>query len=430
MNSKIILSMIAAIAVVGSAGLFYGLSTTDSAPHKSLAVDEGIPTVIHGNPTSNLTLSSFETTDTLKKFSSAEELKKYLVEVEARKILRNTGSIFPDGTTFAVPFMMEGAVESEGLSLAGVAADKSQLLGSGTYSTTNVQVSNVDEPDFLKNDGKYTYIVSGDKLTIIDAYPAESAKIVLKIGLDVQGQNLQNIFLNKDRLVIFYQGSGEQYFIQQYDYIPTPNYMPTTHALVLDVSDKENPKIVKDYEVDGNYYNARMIGNYAYFIANTGVDYRNPILPVLKESSRTVMTPDVFYFDNPEEYYNFNTITAFDIFGDEINSETFMMGYANTIYVSQDNIYITYQKNLPYTYYEDHGKDRFFKIIVPLFPEEVQSQIKSIESSNLDSNEKWNKISDLLQDKYNSMSESEKNKLFGKIQNALEEYETKLQQET
>ena len=126
----------------------------------------------------------------------------------------------------------------------------------------------------------------------------------------------------------------------------------------------------------GNYYNARMIGNYVYFIVNNGVDYRDPILPVLKESSKIVMMPDVYYFDNPEQYYNFNTVTSFDIFGDGINSQTFMMGYTNTMYVSDDNIYLAYQKNFPYYYYETHGKDRFFKIIVPLLSDDVQAQIK------------------------------------------------------
>ena len=52
--------------------------------------------------------------------------------------------------------------------------------GGSEYSTTNVQVQNVDEPDYLKNDSKYVYIVSHNTLSIIDAYPAESAKLSSK----------------------------------------------------------------------------------------------------------------------------------------------------------------------------------------------------------------------------------------------------------
>ena len=426
MNYKITIILVAAIAVAGTAGLFYGLSPINS--------DKNIDT-FYFNDTSDTISSSLQTNDELKKFSSTDEIKKFLLDAEARNTILNGGNIMLDrialptmsvGEGAPVPF---GSTENSGSVTLGD-PDANKNSGSDQYSTTNLQVGNVEEPDFLKNDGKYAYILSGDKLTIIDAYPGESAKVVLKIGLDVQGQSLQNMFLNKDRLVIFYQGSGEQYSIQQYDYIPRPIYTPTTHALVMDVSDKENPKIVKDYEVNGNYYNARMIGNYAYFIVNNGVDYRNPIMPLLKESSKTIITPDVYYFDNPEQYYNFNTITSFDIFGDKINSQTFMMGYTNMMYVSEDNIYLTYQKNFPYMYYEANGKDRFFNVVVPLLPEDAQSQIKSIENSNLGFDDKWNKIADLLQDTYNKMPESDKKVLFEKIQKAIDEYEIKIQQET
>ncbi|MGH9922842.1 MAG: beta-propeller domain-containing protein, partial [Nitrososphaerales archaeon] len=298
------------------------------------------------------------------------------------------------------------------------------------FSTTNVQVSNVDEPDFLKNDGKYAYILSNDKLTIVEAYPAEDAKVILKVGLDVQGQFLQNMFLNEDRLVIFYQGQGEEYTIQEYDYIPRPIYSQKTHALVLDVSDKENPKTIKNFEVDGYYHSARMVNDHVYFIVNNGIDYQYPIIPGIMESSERIMSPDVYYFDNPEQYYTFNTVAALNIFGDEINAETFMMSSASTIYVSEDSIYITYMKNLPYDFYRMNNKAKFFDVILPLLPDSVQNEIKAIANSDLDSNEKWNRISDLLEETYNKMPETEKNRLFEKIQKALEEYESKIQQET
>lgn len=402
-----------AIAIVAAVALGFVVitNTTDNLPPST-----DIPLTV---------APVIESTNDLKKFDSPDELRKFLVDAQTSFALQYPGSMmFED--VIARPMITESGREGEPVLTEKASAGE----GGSTYSTTNVQVSNVDEPDFLKNDGKYVYIVSEDKLTIIEAYPPESAKMILKIGLDVSGQYLQNMFLNKDRLVIFYTGAGERYSIQQYDFIPRPIYMPTTHALIMDVSDKENPKIVKDYEVNGNYYNARMIGNYVYFIANNAVDYRDPILPVLKESSRIVMMPDVYYFDNPEQYYNFNTVTSFDIFGDSINSQTFMVGYTNTLYVSDDNIYLTYQKNFPYYYYETHGKDRFFKIIVPLLPDDVQAKIKSIENSGMNPDEKWTQTSDLLQNTYNTMSEDEKTKLFDTIQKALEEYETRIQQDT
>ena len=52
--------------------------------------------------------------------------------------------------------------------------------GFADHSTTNVQVTGVDEPDFVKNDGKYIYVITGQTLAIVDAYPAAPASVVSK----------------------------------------------------------------------------------------------------------------------------------------------------------------------------------------------------------------------------------------------------------
>ena len=268
----------------------------------------------------------FESTHKPKKFSSEDELKRFLLNVQETQRFNGRG--------YFLEFASEETVVAE------AASKNSRQFGSELvdFSTTNVQVQSVDEPDFLKNDGKYVYILSKNKLTIIDAYPPQNATIVTKIGLEVQKQNLQNMFLKKDRLIIFYQSSSTN-----------------TNAMVLDISDIENPKVVKNYSVRGNYHDARMIGDHVYFIARSNVDYDSPILPSVMESSNTILTPDVYYFDD-ELYHTFNTVTAIDIFGDKINADTFMMDSTGTIYVSEEGIYITYPKYHqyhPYSYYMD-----------------------------------------------------------------------------
>jgi inhibitor of cysteine peptidase len=369
----------------------------------------------------------------VKKFNSTDEMQKFLLESQVQASAQYYGGPVHGGleqlgraqagATAPVPPMAVGTPASE--VKQGAATTNSGVQ----YSTTNVQVAGIDEPDFLKNDNKYAYVLSQDKLTIIDAYPGETAKIVSKVGLDVKGNYLQNMFLNKDRLVIFYNDNTEQYAIPQYDYIPNPVYTPVTHAVIIDVSDKENPKIVKNYEMTGYYTGARMIGNYVYLISNSYVDYIRPMPPILRGASGVAITPDVYYFDNPESSYNFNTITTFNIFSDEVNSKTFMMGATGTLYVSNDAIYLTYQKYHPYYYDGSYSKDRFFKVILPLLPADAQVQIKSIDANNLDESQKWTQISDLLQNTYNKMPEDEKNKLFDKIQNAISEYDISQQQE-
>ena len=53
--------------------------------------------------------------------------------------------------------------------------------GASDYSTTNIQVEGVDEADIVKNDGKYIYVVTGNKLVIIDSYPVDQMDILSEI---------------------------------------------------------------------------------------------------------------------------------------------------------------------------------------------------------------------------------------------------------
>jgi inhibitor of cysteine peptidase len=375
----------------------------------------------------------------LEKFNSTDEMQKFLLDLQTRQNIQGSFSpleeqlglarqVFRTTTTAPTSTPAQGGVAVDSGTFQSNAKTPT-VSPANVYSTTNVQVAGIDEPDFIKNDGKYAYILSQDKISIIDAYPGETAKLVSKVGLDVKGNYLQNMFLNKDRLVIFYNDNQEQYSINRYDYIPTPNYLPVTHAVIIDVSDKENPRILHNYELTGYYAGARMIGSHVYLISNTSVDYVHPMPPILRGVASGPITSDVYYFDNPEPNYNFNTITTFDIFSNEINSKTFLMGATGTLYVSNDAIYLTYQKYQPYYYDQSYAKDRFFNVILPLLPEELQAQIKSIDASNIEQSQKWIQISDLMQNTYNKMSEGDKSKLFDKIQQALTQYDSKIQQD-
>jgi len=70
-----------------------------------------------------------------------------------------------------------------------------------SYSTTNTQVSGVDEGDIVKNDDRYAYIASEDRqsLFIIDAYPANGANIVSEIQTE---GSIMDIYISGDLLIV------------------------------------------------------------------------------------------------------------------------------------------------------------------------------------------------------------------------------------
>ena len=427
MNPKITIPAVIAISVIVTAGIIFSSGLNNQAE----IVRSTAPEIIYVDKSPS---GFFEGTNDIKKISSDEELSRIL-EISSSLDGFFYNDRMPRVNMAPGVIMLDEWSAGESVIITESSSpitpnSKVEPRGS-EHSTTNVQVENVDEPDYLKNDSKYVYIVSQNTLSIIDAYPAESAKLILKIALDIESQYLENMFLNGDRLVIFYNGESEDEIIPQYDFIPRRSYSPVTHALIVDVSDKENPAILKDYSIDGHFMDARMIGDYAYFVTSSNVDYQYPELPVIMEGSARIMTPDAFYFDNAEQFSNFNTLTAIDVFGDKINSESFLMGHTGAFYVSEDNFYLTYQQNTPFGFYEKSSKERFFDVIVPLLSSDIQKQIKVIQNdSSINPSTQWIKISELMQKFYNKLDKNDREELFDEITDALDKYDAKIQEDT
>jgi uncharacterized secreted protein with C-terminal beta-propeller domain len=286
----------------------------------------------------------------IRKFSSVDEIRDYI---------RNNTAIAgePDynygGSWPARDVVIPQAAVAE--SAKGVSAPTASV-GSTDHSTTNVQVAGVDEPDFVKNDGKYIYVITGQTLAIVDAYPAASASVVSRTEI---ADLPRDIFINGNRLVLFATGTEDTDTQSTGDRAAPavqmkemPYYyrssLPVTHALFYDISDRARPKVLRDYTIDGDYIDARLIGSDLYLVTREQVytyDMDRIIVPAVREGSRTVIAPDVYYFDNPERQYAFTTISSFDTgSAKEKEAKTYLVGSGNLMYVSQNAMYITYQK--------------------------------------------------------------------------------------
>ncbi|NJD76490.1 MAG: copper amine oxidase [Candidatus Methanoperedens sp.] len=380
--------------------------------------------------TPDIKIPELGSTQGINKFSSVQEIREFLKASAASSgrddvvmgIRDEMGAVRVPMPVMATPAMSKGMAETTSVQYSGAA-------GTSDYSKTNVQVEGVDEADFVKNDGKYIYVLAQDKLVIVDAYPAENSSILSRI--EIEGRP-KDMFVDGDRLLVFTEDNNEVYVYQEYDYRPVPRYTPTTNALVYDITDRKKPQQVANYSINGNYFRSRMIGDYVYFIVKDNVYFYDTVVdvPVIKQGSQKILAPDVYYFDNPEQNYVFHTIASINIKSDrDINAKSFMMGYSDNLYVSGDNIYITYRKNLPWQYYEKDREERFYNVIVPLLPGDAQKKINDIKGSNLSSYEKWDKISSILEETYNSMGEKEKLEYIQNAAKNVEEYEVKLAQE-
>src|SRR5512137_204812 len=140
-------------------------------------------------------------TGDIKKFSSADEIREYIKNNTALADENGYGESWAATDMAIAPraAVAESAV-AKGVSLSA------QSIGSADHSTTNVQVAGVDEPDFVKNDGKYIYVIAGQTLAIVDAYPAASASVVSKTEIE---DSPKDIFIDGNRLVLFVTGSRD-----------------------------------------------------------------------------------------------------------------------------------------------------------------------------------------------------------------------------
>jgi uncharacterized secreted protein with C-terminal beta-propeller domain len=333
--------------------------------------------------------------DSVKKFSSCSQMQSFLEENTGTGysnygLMRSMGAAAP---MMASETKAEGATDSNAVASMGGA-------GSTDFSTTNIQVQGVDEADMVKSDGKYIYVVSGSRIVILDAYPAEEASIISEINLTGY---TSEIYVNGDRLVVFSSG---YYYGPMLKVAALDGYAPSrggygSNVLVYDITDRANPVVKRNMTLEGSYYDSRMIGDYVYVISNKAAGgWSQPGIPNIMsgESARPACgCADVYYFDVPDSSYQFTSVTSVNVKEDSVEpkSKVFLLGYSQNIYVSSDNIYITYQKRIS----EKEITSRVItEAIIPNLPEELKTRAAEIWSSdNFDQN-KMEMLSSLLTD--------------------------------
>lgn len=211
-----------------------------------------------------------------------------------------------------------------------------------TYSTTNVQVRGVDEADIIKTDGTYIYVVTGNTLRIVRAYPPDGAGVISTQKFTGVPQAL---YVSDDRLVLICDVN------KPVDYWDCPagrcNQNPRTvektQAFIYSVKDPAHPELVRVLEIDGRYKDSRLIGTKLYFVTNGWIDTRSVTLefPKIDDSKSGTSVLPVYYFDQKDREFYLTSIGTADIRSDEpVNARAFLVGSAGTVYVSATHLYI------------------------------------------------------------------------------------------
>lgn len=211
------------------------------------------------------------------------------------------------------------------------------------YSITNIQVAGVDEADIVKTDGTYLYVASNNSLFILKAYPPEEAEVLSKISFN---GTLGEIFLDGNKLAIL--GSSASYPYEPY-YSRLPTFIDDkTLVEVYDISDRNNPVLARNFSISGNYFDSRRIDEYVYLIVSqpSYLLYDTLVLPKIysTDGMEEIEASQIYYANVSDYSYAFTTVAAINIQNDteKPTHETFLLGATSCMYVSLNNIYITF----------------------------------------------------------------------------------------
>ncbi|MCK4635947.1 MAG: beta-propeller domain-containing protein [Candidatus Moranbacteria bacterium] len=343
----------------------------------------------------------------IKKFSDYNELRDFLESNSSDDTIK---TLQYESDTIAVGMAMG---EESGMTRASNIETKAnfapQTEEQSSHSETNVQVQGVDEADIVKTDGDYIYVVSKKNLFIVDSKNAENLNILSKLEFDDQPQN---IYLNGDRLIVF----GRNNEIRKKEiYSNFKRRSQYTFFKVFDISDRKNPRQLKNYDFEGNYSNSRMIGDYVYFLTNaSNINYADefPVPRVLLDGQEIYNysdeqnclggCPDVYYVDDISDRYTMVNVMAINVQDinktseNNLNHKVYLMPYNQNLYVSHDNLYLTYTKYFDQNEFLTNLK---LEIIWDKLSANDKNKIEKIKSSEyfiLSRREKTYKIQNIL----------------------------------
>lgn len=347
-----------------------------------------------------------------KTFTSASELSSFIKENANQESYY--GGIYGGIRLLTMRTGDAGMVKS----VEAVSAPPSAPSESNQYSQTNNQVAGVDEADIIKTDGDYIYTVSNNNVYIIKAYPGTDAQVVAT--LKYQDSDLQSLFIKGKHLAVFgnYYNAG---FFQETGFRPISGL---TFFNIYDLSEPSTPKLVKEYKFEGNYFNARMKGDFAYFVVRSAPEDRPIPMPIILEGTvkRSIPISDVYFYDVPYRNPQFVTVHAIDLADPDalISSKTIAVESSQNLYMSENNIYITYTEWIQEWELRQEIANSLLSGRISDTDKAIIEKIKSADNDILSQYEKQQKISNIYNSYFNLLPQKEQDELNDRIEELLE----------
>lgn len=209
--------------------------------------------------------------------------------------------------------------------------------GAAGYSTTNVQVEGVDEPDYVKTDGTYIYTITESEVVIVRAYKPEDAGVIRRF--QPVGEPITLFLYDSSHLVVISSIISDDSGWSR----------PSDVAVeVFEVTEPSAPELRQMVMIEGEYVGARLIENHLYLLTSSGAIDNNGtvVLPSFEFGGEQRIIPaNTIYYDagTYDNSFRYTLALGLDIVDPEAvpTIETFLGGNSSSvIYTSLTNLYI------------------------------------------------------------------------------------------
>ncbi|MFA6105664.1 MAG: beta-propeller domain-containing protein [Patescibacteria group bacterium] len=363
---------------------------------------------------------------TVRKFISAADFKNYLVKASQKNSNLYGGGVMM--RNLALPTMaLEKSSDSASANI-GPTAQTGSSVGSETatdrYSSTNVQVFGIDEPDIVKTDGTniflstqnwypiyyakpmmfraetggaYRYPNYQSSVNVIKANPVTDFKLLRKIS------TAGNLLLDGKVLMVFNGNSVKGYDVN------------------ASGTDKELWKI--EYGQNDTLVGARLYNGKLFLATKQNINYGRPCpyQPFTAGTSKIMIPCGVIYHPiSPVPTDILYTVSSFNTkTGTVINNTSFTGSNDYSIlYMSPNAMYLTYFSPgdmVRFTY-------NFFAANKDLVPAETLSRLGKLISYDISDGSKQNEMSYIINQWQQNIDQDERMKLQNELQNRISKY--------
>ncbi len=209
------------------------------------------------------------------------------------------------------------------------------------FSTTNIQVENVDEADILKTDGRHIYSLSTDQVIISAVDQPQAPRVLAKIKLT--GSAIpEDLLLYKNNLIII----GSNLRGQQ------------TVVNIFSLENYSQPLLVKEFSLKQKYFTSRLVNDKLYLLADGYLEKdieEKYDLSYSEDKQEKAVSLDKLYFLPQKPSDDLTAIATLDL--SQKDYPLLVQMYLTSLeqaYVSQENLYLISE-----AYQEDFGPDSY-----------------------------------------------------------------------